>query len=90
MSVHGEFRRLVSDTVACLQASEGESARALARRLEAERMNAKQDLLGAAARVIEIWEAEHPGVVLEDAELRARLEDASDRMQRIARVVLGR
>ena len=90
MSVHGEFRRLVSDTIACLQACEGESARALARELEGERSAAVEDLLGAAERVIAVWDAGQSAAVPSDAELRTRLEDAAERMQEIARVVLGR
>ena len=90
MSVQGEFRRLVSDTIACLQAYEAESAQALARRLEDERSSAAQDLLGAAERVIAAWQEAERGIVSDDAEQRARLADASDRMLQIARVVLGR
>jgi len=90
MSVRGEFRRLVSDTIACLQACEGETAQALARRLEAERSAAAQDLLGAAERVMAALEVAHDAFESQDEELRARLDDACDRMQQIARIVLGR
>jgi hypothetical protein len=81
---------LVSDTIACLQACEGEPAQALARRLEVERAAAAEDLDGAAERVIVAWEAGDGILLSQDDELRARLDDAADRMQQIARIVLGR
>ena len=90
MSVRGEFRRLVSDTIACLHACEGDGAHALARRLEGCRSDAAEDLLGAAEAVIELWERDGSALSPPDAELAARLDDASDRMQQIARIVLGR
>ncbi len=88
MSVRGEFRRLVSDTVACLQACDGEAALALARRLEEERASAADDLVGAAERVLVAWDAAHADVEADRA-TSERLADAAERMQQIARIVLG-
>ncbi len=89
MSVRGEFRRLVADTIACLQACEGDAARTLARRLEAERAAAADDLLGAAEGVLDAWDAAHAEVE-SDGDTAERLADAAERMQQIARIVLGR
>ncbi len=90
MSVRGEFRRLVSDTIACLRACDDGAASALADRLETSRSDAAQDLVGAAEAVLEGWAQDGGALTVADTDARARLDDAADRMLRIARIVLGR
>lgn len=90
MSVRGEFRRLVADTVACLRSHGDARSQALADRLEAERTAAHEDLQGAAERALEAWDTEGSEIAPTRADERATLVDSAERMVAVARVILGR
>lgn len=90
MSVRGEFVRIVGDAIALLRSEGSEPAEALAVDLERARDDASDDLCGAAARVIELWEAGASRVVGGGAQGRVGLEDAGERVLAVSRIILGR
>lgn len=90
MSVQGEFRRIAADAVACLRSCSSTEAERLAVTLESERSAATHDLLGAAARVLDLWTNRIGAIEASDSETRARLKDAGERLTQISHVVLGR
>ena len=89
MSVKGEFDRLVGDAAASLRGRPGR-ADALADALERARASARQDLPGAANRVLALWEEAPIDALDLPDEARGRLDDAAERMLAVARIILGR
>ena len=90
MSVSGEFRRILGDTVCALRERPDAAARELADRLE--KAGAAKDLSGAAKRVLDVVGL----LVGPDGRLAAGDGDSAgvdgeaDRLAAICRIVLGR
>jgi hypothetical protein len=90
MSVRGEFARSVAEAAACLSESRESDARRLVERLQRARELAQQDLEAAARALISEWESRPPDALALPAATEARLDEASERMLAIARIILGR
>jgi hypothetical protein len=89
VSVRGEFLRIVGDAIARLRELDSEAADSLAADLEHARRSASENLSGAAARVLELWEAA-PAALAGGADPGDRLGDAAERARAVSRVILGR
>jgi hypothetical protein len=89
VSVRGEFLRIVGDAIARLRELDSQAADSLAADLEQARRSASEDLSGAAARVLELWEAA-PAALAGGAGPADRLGDAAERARAVSRVILGR
>lgn len=90
MSVRGEFVRTVEDAVACLRECEAAPARALGAKLEKALSLAREDLEGAARTLLAGWEGFESDALSLAPPARVRLEDASERMLAISKLILGR
>jgi hypothetical protein len=90
MSVLGEFRRASGEAVACLNDSGQGAAQRLALELEGASAARGEDLSDAATRVLGIVERAQPAQLAADDGVRARLEDATERLLALCRIILGR
>jgi hypothetical protein len=87
MSVRGEFRRLLGDVLSVLR--DAELARDVERALDPLRERAHDDLTGAAEAALALLPRIDPRAFTDPAE-RRRFADASERLDAVCRIILGR
>lgn len=90
MSVLGEFRRISGEAVDCLNDSERHTAQRLAAELEGARTARGEDLSDAASRVLGLFERVQPARLTGDDGVCAHLEEVTERLVVLCRIILGR